>query len=83
MQEISFWRRYSRKALQKGVEMALGEGVSLGNLPALSQKDAARLLRICDSCYPFPRREGIAMGAWLKERSLLVLQIQSQIKEKV
>lgn len=82
MQAISFWHRYSRKALEKGIKLALGEGVSLGNLPPLSQREAARLLKICDSCYPFPRRDGIAMSAWLKERSLLMVQIQ-QTKEKV
>ena len=80
MQAISFWHRYSRGALEKGIKIALGEAASLSSLPALSRQEAARLLKICDSCYPFPRRDGIAMSAWLKERSLLTVQIQIQLQ---
>ena len=80
MQAINFWHRYSRKYLEKGIKIALGEAASLDNLPALSRQEAARLLRICDSCYPFPRRDGVAMSAWLKERSLLMVQIQIQLQ---
>lgn len=76
MRHLSFWHRSARRALDKGIRSAFGGDYSLDNLPSLDNAGIAKLLKYCDAHYPFPRRDGLFMRAWLKERSLLLIRIK-------
>lgn len=81
MKPLSFWHRSARRALDKGIKAAFGSDYSLDSLPILDSAGVAKLLKFCDAHYPFPRRDGLFVRAWLKERSLLLIRIKGAKNE--